>query len=115
MPLGGGGLLIQSMEAVTGLPGPVAFAVYSVYVAVPVLERVVVHVAVVLVQPIQRNAVGLFAQLAVSVRLDPTTGELVLAATLHTGAPLGGVGTTSPPVGAQNATGVAGLPSPSGM
>ena len=81
----------------------------------PAVDRVVVHVACVLVQPVHRNAVGLFAQFALSVRLEPGAGDVVFAAMLHTGTPVGGVGTTSPPVGVQNATGVAALPSPSGM
>ena len=116
VPLGGGGVgLCQSIETFTGAPGPAAFAVYNAYVAVPSVERVVVHVACVLVHPTHRNAVGPFAQFAFSVRLEPVAGEVVFAPTLHTGAPLGGVGTTSPPVGLQNATGVVGLPSPSGM
>ena len=73
MPLGGGGGvgLRQSIDATTGVPGPTAFAVYSVYVAVPSVERVVVHVCCVLVQPTQRNDVGLLAQFALSVTLDP--------------------------------------------
>ena len=81
----------------------------------PAADCVVWQVADALVQPTHTYLVGAFVHWALSVSVEPGAGVMLLAVTVQSGAPAAGGGTTEPPVGAQNATGKLGLPSPSGV